>query len=243
MSDVDGTLMPSGKNTRPSVRVIEAIAKANKVIHVGLATSRPPWHLDNVIKHVELSGPSVVAGGAMIIDFPSRKVLWEKTIPNPDALKAARILQNLKVHFLIQGEKEHEDPDKVTDTDKIYKVVAWVPPDHAEEIIDQVSHIPSIAIHKVDSWFPNSIAIVITHAEATKQHGVFQAAKILGIDTKEIIGIGDSYNDFPLLMACGLKVAMGNGVEDIKAIADYIAPSVDEDGLAHVIEKFILSEE
>ena len=41
-------------------------------------------------------------------------------------------------------------------------------------------------------------------------------------------------------MACGLKVAMGNAVDDLKAIADYIAPTVDEDGVADVINKFIL---
>lgn len=41
-------------------------------------------------------------------------------------------------------------------------------------------------------------------------------------------------------MACGLKVAMGNAVQDLKEIADYIAPSVDEDGIADVIEKFVL---
>jgi hydroxymethylpyrimidine pyrophosphatase-like HAD family hydrolase len=55
-----------------------------------------------------------------------------------------------------------------------------------------------------------------------------------------MIGVGDGYNDFPLLEACGLKVAMGNALEDLKGIADYIAPSVDEDGVANVIEKFIL---
>lgn len=43
-------------------------------------------------------------------------------------------------------------------------------------------------------------------------------------------------------MACGLKVAMGNATEDLKAIADYIAPSVDDDGVVDVIAKFILSE-
>lgn len=42
-------------------------------------------------------------------------------------------------------------------------------------------------------------------------------------------------------MASGLKVAMGNAVDDLKAIADYIAPSVNEDGIVDVIEKFILS--
>lgn len=62
----------------------------------------------------------------------------------------------------------------------------------------------------------------------------------MGISTSEIIGIGDHYNDFPLLMACGFKVAMGNAVPELKAIADYIAPSVENNGLADVLEKFVL---
>jgi len=63
----------------------------------------------------------------------------------------------------------------------------------------------------------------------------------LKISREEIIGIGDHYNDFPLLMACGLKVAMGNAVDDLKAIADYIAPSVEKDGVADVIDRFVLN--
>lgn len=77
-------------------------------------------------------------------------------------------------------------------------------------------------------------------AQAIKQHGILEVAEMLGISTHEIIGVGDGYNDFPLLMACGLKVAMGNAVSDLKEIADYIAPTVEEDGVADVIEEFVL---
>ena len=85
----------------------------------------------------------------------------------------------------------------------------------------------------------NLVDCYFSHAEATKQHAVLKYAELMGIKTEEIIGIGDGYNDFALLMACGLKVAMGNAVADVKAIADYIAPSVDDDGIADIIEKFI----
>lgn len=84
-------------------------------------------------------------------------------------------------------------------------------------------------------------AIYITSGDATKQHAVVTLSETLGIPTEEMIGIGDHYNDFPLLMACGLKVAMGNAVDELKAIADYVVPTVEEDGVADVIEKFILS--
>jgi len=60
------------------------------------------------------------------------------------------------------------------------------------------------------------------------------------IKPQEIIGVGDGPNDYPLLMGSGFKVAMGNAVPELKEIADFIAPSVEEDGVATVIEKFVL---
>jgi hydroxymethylpyrimidine pyrophosphatase-like HAD family hydrolase len=82
--------------------------------------------------------------------------------------------------------------------------------------------------------------VVISNSLATKQHGIIEVARLLNISTKDIIGVGDGYNDFPLLLACGLKIAMGNANEELKKIADFVAPSVEEDGVATVIEKFIL---
>ncbi|KKS86821.1 MAG: hypothetical protein UV61_C0006G0022 [Candidatus Gottesmanbacteria bacterium GW2011_GWB1_43_11] len=75
---------------------------------------------------------------------------------------------------------------------------------------------------------------------ASKLHGIHRVSQLLPVEPHEIIGVGDGYNDFPLLMACGLKIAMGNAVPDLKAIADFVAPGVEEDGVAVVIEKFIL---
>lgn len=63
----------------------------------------------------------------------------------------------------------------------------------------------------------------------------------MGWDFKKLIGIGDSYNDLEYLKLCGLKVAMGNATPDIKKIADYIAPSYKDEGVAKTIEKYILS--
>lgn len=111
----------------------------------------------------------------------------------------------------------------------------------AEDFIEQASHIKSIAMHMVPSWVDGKYDVVINHAAGTKQHGILEVAKILGINTHEIIGVGDGYNDFPLLMACGLRIAMGNAVPELKEIADYIAPSVDEDGVADVIERYVLN--
>ena len=59
-----------------------------------------------------------------------------------------------------------------------------------------------------------------------------------GLEKDEILTIGDQNNDIALLQAGGVKVAMGNATEELKAIADYITESVYEDGFVKAMEKF-----
>ena len=79
-----------------------------------------------------------------------------------------------------------------------------------------------------------------THEDATKATAVRRYAAAMGAEASQIIGAGDSYNDLPLLNACGLRIAMGNAAPEVKAIADYVAPTVDDDGLAVAIEEFVM---
>ena len=63
---------------------------------------------------------------------------------------------------------------------------------------------------------------------------------MINVDFESMVAAGDSYNDIPLLQQCGLGIAMGGAPDELKAIADYVAPTVEEDGLAVAIEEFIL---
>lgn len=63
----------------------------------------------------------------------------------------------------------------------------------------------------------------------------------MNLNNSEIIGVGDGYNDLPMLKVCGLKIAMGNAVPELKLIANYIAPNVEKEGVINIIEKFILN--
>jgi hydroxymethylpyrimidine pyrophosphatase-like HAD family hydrolase len=111
----------------------------------------------------------------------------------------------------------------------------------ADEIITALKHIPDIVVQKPPSFTGDKVWASVTSSVATKLHCVIEITKLLHIHPDEVIGVGDGYNDYPLLSACGLKIAMGNAVPELKAIADFIAPSVDEDGVATVIEKFLLT--
>lgn len=74
----------------------------------------------------------------------------------------------------------------------------------------------------------------------TKGTGIRTLAGILGINQEEIMCIGDSENDISMFKAAGLKIAMGNATEELKAMADYVTDTNNNSGVGKAIEKFIL---
>jgi hypothetical protein len=242
MLDVDGTLVVSSETAVPSQRVTEAIAKAKDVIHIGVATGRYLSQINHLLDRLSLSGPCIVTSGTQIVDAHSRKIIKEQRIDTVAIMPVIAIAQNLGIPLeVVEGDSKN---DLYSEGYPIHNPLGLFtkPIDEfvADIFLEEIKHISTISAHKTSSWAENKVHVTISDLRANKQHGIFEVAKILGIETHEIIGVGDHYNDFPLLMACGLKVAMGNAVEDLKAIADYIAPTVEEDGVADVIEKFIL---
>jgi HAD superfamily hydrolase (TIGR01484 family) len=240
--DVDGTLVPNKPDGKPSNRVKQAIVDAQSVLHVGIASGRPLFLLTDIINDLSLSGPSIILGGSKIVDSQTKHTLWEKGIPKKDVKEILQVFTQLNMPLYYDedfGEKQITSSNIPNMAFSLYSGRVSISPEKAQEIIDKLSHIPSVTPHIVPGW-EFGVAVNITHAEATKQHGIFEVAKLLNIETSEIIGVGDGGNDLPLLMACGFRVAMGNAGDDLKAIADYIAPSVEDDGVADVIERFIL---
>lgn len=241
MLDLDGTVIPNRKDGMPSIKVAQAINKAAKLLHVGIATSRPYFIAAHILDRLQLSGPSILHGGAQIMDATSRQIIRQKFIQKEDVQAIYQITKKFKLKVEIDLEtKSIAMPIDWQSRDLLGAFVADVNLDVIDRFVLELSQISSLAAHKIPGWKKGTIGVSISHALATKQHGILEVAKLLNIQPQEIIGVGDGYNDFPLLMACGLKVAMGNAVDEIKAIADYIAPSVEDDGVAKVIEKFIL---
>ncbi len=79
----------------------------------------------------------------------------------------------------------------------------------------------------------------ISKAGVTKSTGLHALTAHLGVTMEQTMAVGDSENDFSMINAAGLGVAMGNASDDIKAIADYITASNEEDGVGKAIQRFI----
>lgn len=246
MLDLDGTTIPNRRSGMPSKRVIEAVQKAQKKLHVGVVTGRPFFEAEDVIKELGLSGPSITTGGAEIRDVKTRELLWSKPIPHETTGKILDffISKNVKVIISDLGYYENfkiYDPKHAPDKPLLISIPD-LPLALGESFVTEMEHFKDIAVNRTVGWVKNTCWLAITNGQGSKQHGILEAAKILNIDTREIIGVGDGFNDFPLLMACGLRIAIGNAVPELKEIADYIAPSVDDDGVADVIERFVLND-
>jgi len=239
--DVDGTLMLNKIDGLPSRRVANAIDKAKKIVHVGIASARPLIYSNNLFDHLKLSGPSILVGGSLIVDAASRKVLHEKPINKEDFAKICAILKRLNLTFFVNERNQQvlfSSSYKAKRPLDVY--VPKLNTSMANSIQKEFLHLKTVIARKATDWDASMFALGICDVKATKRHAIIEVARLLNIKTEEIIGIGDGHNDISLLAACGLKVAMGNAVPEIKKIADYVAPSIDNDGVAHVIEKFIL---
>ncbi|MEK9143787.1 MAG: HAD family hydrolase [Patescibacteria group bacterium] len=240
--DLDGTTIPNKRDGMPSPHVTEAIHKAKKHVFVCIATSRPLFIARHIIDHLDIRGLCSVNDSTQIYDPVKKKFLQTIYIDSICIPKIMRIAKRFGVKLVMnngRSERIAGEGWKKTKVCSLY--IPSVAPEIAERIIEDLTKIPNIAVHKILSWTKGEISISMSHITATKLHSVVRVAELLGVKTEEMIGVGDGYNDYPLLSACGLKIAMGNAAPELKAIADFIAPTVDEDGVATVIEKFILS--
>lgn len=245
--DVDGTLLAPSEVPSPALdrQLSETIQKVReKGVYFSLATGRSLEWVHEIIKSLHLTEPIILDNGARIYDCSKKKYVWESLIPKEDAQKVFAILEkfsSLRLFILDDGKR----CDRITQIKKwkISKIlVLGIPPEKSQELHKALKHLTTLATTRsISGHDPIMESIHVTNGTATKQYGVYELAKLLNVKTSEMIGIGDSYNDFPLLLACGLKVAVGNAVAEIKEIADYIAPEYNEGGVIHVLEKFILS--
>lgn len=99
----------------------------------------------------------------------------------------------------------------------------------------RIENIPGI---RVIVPAPTDLEIVCEGAD--KGRALLQLASDLHVRPDDVMAVGDGSNDRELLACAGISVAMGNAKEDLKKMADYIAPDNEHDGLARALERFVL---
>jgi Cof subfamily protein (haloacid dehalogenase superfamily) len=93
-----------------------------------------------------------------------------------------------------------------------------------------------LATHVLRSPKYRGFMCEVAPAGVTKWSAIRRLARQWGIGDDAICAVGDDVNDIPMIRAAGLGVAMGNALPEVKAAADRVAPSQQDDGLATVVE-------
>lgn len=109
-------------------------------------------------------------------------------------------------------------------------------PRHLRDAVEQ--RLKDIDVSAV--WASGS-SMEITHNDATKGNGLMQVCRLRDVPVKNVMALGDSGNDVSMLRLAGLGVAMGNAPELVRAAADAVVESNEDDGAAKAIERFVLN--
>ncbi len=257
VADLDGTLRAESNPTF-TPRVREAVARAQKQgTHVVMATGRMFRTAEPYIRDLGLVEPVICDHGASIFDLQAGKILFEKRVSLDLVREVAAFADStLTLTACADGELY---------TNQIERDAPGDP--YTREHIHLISDFRSLAQEPqkllflndettTDRIFPELLArfgdcmqvvrastrrVELTHHETSKGAAAALLAAKWNIPPEQAIAMGDQDTDRSMIEWAGLGVAMGNAVESVKAIADFVAPSVDEDGAAVVIERFILN--
>lgn len=255
--DVDKTLTNS-KREFPDAnkRMLSDLVKNGFI--VGLCTGRQSATLQSVLSAFPEKSFHVICGGGQIITNGAQ-VLKSWFIPEETVKALVTLSSAHKCRLLLQygsdlyGNEyalEHASNFYLSDSTFILPKSLEHLPSFAESALITVSNITdellsevqklSVPI-KVMAGYSGTRYMDITAPGVTKATGVLEWCSLHGIQPSEVIGFGDSENDLEFLQTVGLSVAMGNAVEELKTVADFVTEDCDHDGVAVWIEKNVLS--
>lgn len=244
ISDVDSTLVIP-RNLLPSTKVIRsAINLHKKGVVVCCATARFLSEMNDIASALKLKSYLILEGGSRIYNLKTKRYIWKKNIEKKAAKQILSFFEEEKLPYIFTENDKQGKSIKDVEKWEINEIVPInLNQKQIAEAYDAFANIHSIHCVEVGSFRtidPSISCLHITDIHGTKQYAIFELLKLLNIDRKNALGIGDNKNDIPLLSACGVKVAMGNAEKQLKEIADWVAPPVWEDGFAKAMEKFVI---
>ncbi len=265
--DLDGTLLDSRKRLSPgNLQALKAcIAKGVQIVPT---TGRTVDGIPSVVKEIPGVRYAIATNGAIIYDMKEDRIIDRRMLEHSKALSILHILEDYPVMYdpYINGRgiteekffnhmncfgltKELQDMVRIT-RDVVPNIIRFVEesdspiekinmffadPSLKGQIRERLKEISDIII---TSSIP--LNLEINHPEATKGKGILRLAEYLGISREETMAFGDGENDLSMIIEAGIGVAMENGINSLKAKADYVTKSNDEDGVAAAIDRFVL---
>lgn len=248
--DIDGTLVSFNTHTIPqSTRNALKKLRENN-IKIFVATGRPMLLINN-LSDLEFDGYIIMNGAHCFTS--DGKDIYKEIIPEDDI---ERVIEYTKSHdypfvfvhdnewFITRKDQSVEEicnlieipappikPAEEASGKEILQIMGYFPSEKDEEVFGNIlTHCVAMR------WHPLFTDIVSKNT--SKSNGIDKVIEYFGIRLEETMAFGDGGNDIPMLRHAHIGVAMGNASEAVKASANYITDTVDNDGIMKALKHF-----
>lgn len=264
--DLDGTLLRSDKSISP--RTMQALhAAQERGVLLVPATGRLYRSLPEVLVAPSLARYLILVNGAQVYDSAENRTLLREELTPALAMQMLRFLETRNVvrgvyidglgHMSLSDYEEIDDVAATPATSalmrrsyqadenlealtqnaaSVQKIIAFFRnPEEKQPVIREImARFPG---YTVSSSLGNNIEINAKYA--TKGNALRFLCRQLGIYPAQCMAFGDGTNDYSMLRAAGLGVAMANASEEVQSCADAVTQTNDEDGVAQMIERVL----
>ncbi len=252
LSDVDGTqIMHDQRLPSPEVQAAAHSLRAHGIPLLEV-TSRSHALMRNLVTPLDLrDNLCTLDGGATVAHADSGEVVWSQWL---DAEAARAVVLGIgqlctNIHFDVDS-RGREPQEVLADIESGRVAIGGTPSifaifgtETSSEMVTTLGGFSGIK-HTPIMGYKDSTdlrCIQVVDAGVDKQYGVEQMLRCADLTDERVLAIGDGTNDFSLFAAAGpegVRVAMGNAPDELKDIADWVAPSVAEHGFAAAMERY-----
>jgi len=266
--DIDGTLLntQSTITERNYSTLKKAIAQS---IIVALCTGRSYFMAQKVVGGFDFELPLVLHNGAQIVNSSDGQMIEHWPLSQEAARQGVMLMKEFSLEPIVYDFHEgkhtlvYESIDPTNEAYVRYMSTKESILHKTDDLISYIDHNPMqlVAIHQ-EAIIRNAIPILkncidanvftsgrlfnleywfleVLQSGASKAAAVEHLAKLHNIDKKEIMAIGDNFNDLEMMEYANLSIAMKNAPDEVKAIADFVTESNNDDGVAKAIERFV----
>ncbi len=265
--DIDGTLLDSHKQIRPST--IPALRKAkDKGVILSLSTGRGLAELVDYPELTDLLDYAICISGGCIYDFHQKKSVRSMVLEKDQIKQIKDAVGDRDIFVQVLSESLSViSPESLRRLEEfhmgVYREMYEKVVTLNDSMLDYISA-PAEPANKINLYhltpeerevtyeklkecdlslaYAETTSLEITPKGIDKGNGLRFLCEMTGIPVENTIAVGDADNDLSILQAAGLAAAMGNANENVMRIADHVTGDNDHEGIAELVDRFLLEE-
>lgn len=255
--DLDGTLL--NINSSCSKKSKEYLLKLKNMGYIiVIATGRILRDAINVSDGADFANYIISSGGGLIYDMDNSRIVDDNSI---NKVEIRRILDsyNDDIDYITMCDiyyynrygdndsrmdlfydKKINDKDKfVLNSDSVYHVIVRFKDSDLVSKYYDIYDNDKIDVLVMQDSFVSKRWIEIFSEGVSKYNAIKKIMEIEDIKNNDVISFGDGRNDIEMIKNCGVGVAMGNALEIVKDVSDYVTISHNEDGVVYFLRKYL----